>query len=263
MREFSSQCINLHSKKSQSQLAVFASTNIMGRAFEFRKGRKMKRWDAMAKAFTKFGKEIAMSVKQNGPDPTSNSRLRVAIQNAKGANMPKEKIENAIKKASSKEEKDFEEMVYEGYGPYGVAILVECATDNPTRSVSNIRMYFNRGNGTLGKTRSLDFIFTRKGVFKLAADSNNIDDLELELIDFGLEEIVKEEEEIFIYTSFNDFGIMQKALEDKGIAIINAELKRIANTSVKLTEEQEDEIVELMDKFEEDDDVQAVYSNVE
>lgn len=223
----------------------------------------MKRWDAMAKAFTKFGREIAMSVKANGPDPNSNSRLRVAIQNAKGANMPKEKIDNAIKKASSKDEKDFEEMVYEGYGPYGVAILVECATDNPTRSVSNIRMYFNRNNGTLGKTGSLDFIFTRKGVFKLSAENQNIEDLELELIDFGLEEIVKEEEEILIYTSYTDFGIMQKALEDKGVTVINAELKRISNTSVKLTEEQEDEIMDLLDKFEEDEDVQAVYSNVE
>lgn len=235
----------------------------MGRAFEFRKGRKMKRWDAMAKAFTKFGREIAMAVKQSGPDPTSNSRLRVAIQNAKGANMPKDRIENAIKRASSKDEKDFEEIVYEGYGPYGVAILVECASDNPTRTVSNVRMYFNRGNGTLGKTGSLDFIFTRKGVFKLAADANNLEELELELIDFGLEEIVKEEDVILIYTSYTDFGTMQKALEDKGINVINAELKRIPNTTVSLTEEQEDEIMDLLDKFEEDDDVQAVYSNVE
>jgi YebC/PmpR family DNA-binding regulatory protein len=235
----------------------------MGRAFEFRKGRKMKRWDAMAKAFTKFGREIAMAVKQSGADPTSNSRLRVAIQNAKGANMPKDRIENAIKRASSKEEKDFEEIVYEGYGPYGVAILVECASDNPTRTVSNVRMYFNRGNGTLGKTGSLDFIFTRKGVFKLAAESANLEELELELIDFGLEEIVKEEDEILIYSSYTDFGTMQKALEDKGIQVINAELKRIPNTTVSLTEAQEDEIMELLDKFEEDDDVQAVYSNVE
>lgn len=223
----------------------------------------MKRWDAMAKAFTKFGREIAMAVKQSGADPTSNSRLRVAIQNAKGANMPKDRIENAIKRASSKEEKDFEEIVYEGYGPYGVAILVECASDNPTRTVSNVRMYFNRGNGTLGKTGSLDFIFTRKGVFKLAAESANLEELELELIDFGLEEIVKEEDEILIYSSYTDFGTMQKALEDKGIQVINAELKRIPNTTVSLTEAQEDEIMELLDKFEEDDDVQAVYSNVE
>ncbi|TAH25695.1 MAG: YebC/PmpR family DNA-binding transcriptional regulator [Cytophagales bacterium] len=237
----------------------------MGRAFEFRKGRKMKRWDAMAKAFTKFGREIAMSVKQSGPDPNSNSRLRVAIQNAKGANMPKDKIENAIKRASSKDEKDFEELVYEGYGPYGVAILAECATDNPTRTVSNIRMYFNRGNGTLGKTGSLDFIFTRKGIFKLSSENLDIENLELELIDFGLEEITKDEEEnlIIIQTSYTDFGIMQKAIEDKNINIINAELKRIPNTSVKLTEEQEDEIMDLLDKFEEDEDVQAVYSNVE
>lgn len=235
----------------------------MGRAFEFRKGRKMKRWDAMAKAFTKFGREIAMSVKQSGPDPTSNSRLRVAIQNAKGANMPKEKIENAIKRASSKDEKDFEEVVYEGYGPYGVAILAECATDNSTRSVSNIRMYFNRGNGSLGKTGSLDFIFTRKGVFTLSAEGVDIESLELELIDYGLEEIVAEENLVLIYTSYTDFGMMQKALEDKSIEVINAELKRIPTTSVKLTEEQEEEIMDLLDKFEEDEDVQAVYSNVE
>ena len=234
----------------------------MGRAFEFRKARKMKRWDAMAKAFTRWGKEIAMAVKQGGSNQETNARLRTAIQNAKGVNMPKDKIESAVKRAASKDEKDFEEMVYEGYGPYGVAILAECASDNPTRTVANVRMYFNRGSGTLGKTGSLDFIFTRKGVFKFASAGLNRDDLELELIDFGADEIIEQGEEIFVYTSFTDFGGMQKALEDKGIVVISAELQRIPNTFVELTEAQEEELLELIDKFEEDDDVQAVYHNI-
>jgi len=234
----------------------------MGRAFEFRKVRKMKRWDAMAKAFTKFGKEIAMAVKAGGPDPANNPRLRVAVQNAKGVNMPKDRIEAAIKRASSKEEKDFEEIVYEGYGPYGVPIVVECATDNPTRTVANVRMYFSRSGGQLGKTGSLDFLFTRKGVFKIAADNIDIEELELELIDFGLDEIFKEDEFIFIHSSFTEFNTMQKALEDKGIQVISAELQRIPSTLMELNEEQEEEILNLIDKMEEDEDVQAVYHNL-
>lgn len=234
----------------------------MGRAFEFRKARKMKRWDAMAKAFTRLGKEIAMSVKQGGSNPETNARLRTAIQNAKGVNMPKDKIESAIKRAASKDDKDFEEMVYEGYGPYGVAILAECASDNPIRTVANVRMYFNRGNGTLGKTGSLDFIFTRKGVFKFSAEGLNRDELELELIDFGADEVVEQENEIYVYTPFTEFGGMQKALEDKGINVISAELQRIPNSFVELTEAQEEEVLELIEKFEEDDDVQAVYHNI-
>jgi YebC/PmpR family DNA-binding regulatory protein len=234
----------------------------MGRAFELRRGRKEKRWDKMAKAFTRWGKEISMAVKQSGPNPDTNPRLRVAIQNAKGSNMPKDKIDGAIKRASVKEENNFQEVVYEGYGPYGVAILVETATDNPTRTVANIRMYFSRAEGTLGKTGSLDFIFERKGVFKLSAENQNRDELELELIDFGAEEITEMDGEIFIQTAFSDFGGMQKALDEKGIAVISAELQRIPSTTVELTPAQEEEISNLIEKFEEDDDVQAVYNNI-
>jgi YebC/PmpR family DNA-binding regulatory protein len=234
----------------------------MGRAFEFRKARKFKRWDAMAKAFTRWGKEIALAVKAGGGNPDTNARLRTAIQNAKGVNMPKDRIESAIKRASSKEEKGMEELVYEGYGPHGVAILVETATDNPTRTVANVRMYFTRNGGTLGKTGSLDFIFTRKGVFTFSAEGRNLEDLELELIDFGLEEIFQEEGIVHLQTEFTEFGAMQKALEEKGIEVISAEVKRIPNTTVELTEEQEEELMEIIDKFEEDDDVQAVYHNI-
>lgn len=234
----------------------------MGRAFEFRKARKFKRWDAMSKAFTKFGKEIAMAVKQSGSDPETNSRLRTAIQNAKGANMPKDRIESAIKRASSKEEKDYEEMVYEGYGPYGVAILLETASDNPTRTVANVRMHFNRGGGALGKTGSLDFIFERKSVFRFPSEGINLEELELDLIDFGAEEIFENEGEIYVYADYSDFNKMQKALEDKGINVTNAELQRIANSTTEVTPEQEEEIFNLVEKFEEDDDVQAVYHNM-
>lgn len=234
----------------------------MGRAFEFRKARKFKRWDAMAKAFTKLGREIAMSVKQGGPDPDSNPRLRTAIQNAKGLNMPKDRVESAIKRASSKDEKDFQEIVYEGYGPHGIAILVETATDNPVRTVANVRLYFNKLHGTLGKTGSLDFLFDRKGVFRLSAEGVNIEDLELELIDFGAEDIFQDENEIMVYTAFTDFSGMSKALEKKGINVINAELQRIPNDTTELNEEQENEVMALIDKLEEDDDVQAVYHNM-
>lgn len=234
----------------------------MGRAFEFRKVRKLKRWDAMAKNFTRLGKEIAMAVKQGGPNPDTNPRLRVAMQNAKGINMPKDRIEAAIKRVSEKGEKDLEEIVYEGYGPHGIAILVECATDNPTRTVANVRMYFSRSGGALGKTGSLDFIFTRKGVFKIAADNVNMEELELELIDYGAEDIFKEDDEIIIHTKFTDFNMMQKALEEKGINVTSAELQRIPTTTTELTEEQEEEIINLVEKIEEDEDVQAVYHNM-
>lgn len=234
----------------------------MGRVFEKRKHKMFARYDRMAKGFTKMGREIAIAVKQNGPNPDNNSRLRVAIQNAKAINMPKDRIDGAIKRASEKGEGNFEELVYEGYGPYGVAILAECATDNPTRTVANIRMYFSRADGALGKTGSLDFIFERKGVFHIAAENRNREELELELIDFGAEETIEEEGEIIIYTQFTDFGMMQKALEEKGIAIISAEKQRIPTSFVELTEEQEKEIEELIDRMEEDDDVQAVYHNV-
>ncbi len=234
----------------------------MGRAFEFRRARKEKRWDKMAKAFTRYGREIAIAVKQSGGDPATNPRLRMAIQNAKGVNMPKDRIEAAIKRAASKDEKDFQESTYEGYGPHGIAILVECATDNPTRTVANLRMYFSRGGGSLGTSGSLDFMFERKGVFKLPAAGVNMEDLELELIDHGAEDIQMEDEQIVVYTQFADFGAMQKALEEKGIAVTSSELQRIPNTTVELSEEQLEEVLDLVDKIEEDDDVQAVYHNL-
>lgn len=220
------------------------------------------RYDRMAKTFTRIGKEIAIAVKQSGPDPAANPRLRLAIQNAKGANMPKDRVDAAIKRASSKEEKDFEEMVYEGYGPFGIAILVECATDNPTRTVANIRMYFNRAEGTLGKTGSLDFIFERKGVFRIKSQGQDMDELELDLIDHGLQDIFQDEEEIVIYTQFADFGAMQKALEAKGVEVKSAALQRIPNNTTELNEQQEDVVIQLVEKFEQDDDVQAVYHNM-
>jgi YebC/PmpR family DNA-binding regulatory protein len=235
----------------------------MGRAFEKRKHKMFARYDKMAKIFTKIGREIAIAVKSGGPDVDHNPRLRAAVQNGKGVNMPKDRIDNAIKRAASKDEGNFEEVVYEGYGPHGVPILVETATDNPTRTVANVRMYFNRGNGTLGKTGSLDFLFQRKGVFRLAKDEKiNPDELELELIDFGLENMEVEEDEIVIYCAYEDFGKMSKGLEDKKITVKKAALERIPNSFVELNEQQQDEVLQLIDKFEEDDDVLAVYHNL-
>lgn len=221
------------------------------------------RYDKMAKAFTRIGKEIAMAVKAGGPDPAYNPRLRQAMANAKGVNMPKDRVEAAVKRAVSKDSSNYEEVVYEGYGPYGVPILVETATDNPTRTVANVRLYFNRGGGALGNSGSLGFIFDRKGVFRLAADTvPNLDELELELIDAGLESIEKDDQEVILYTAFTDFGNMQKALEDRGIATTKAALERLPNSFAELTEEQMDEILELVEKIEEDEDVQAVYHNL-
>ncbi len=221
------------------------------------------RYDKMAKAFTRIGKEIAMAVKAGGPEPSYNPRLRQAITNAKGVNMPKDRVDAAIKRAVSKDSSSFEEVVYEGYGPYGVAILVETATDNPTRTVANIRLYFNRSNGTLGNSGSLSFIFTRKGVFKIPKESvANVEDLELELIDSGLDSIEVDDTQVVLYSAFSDFGSMQKALEEKGIAVTSAGLERIPNSFAEITEEQIDEILELVEKIEEDEDVQAVYHNL-
>ncbi len=235
----------------------------MGRAFEFRKTRKLKRWANMAKTFTKFGRQIAMAVKQGGGDPTNNPTLRMIMQNAKAANMPKDRIEAAVKKASSKDEKDYEEVVYEGYAPHGIAILVECATDNPVRTVASVRSYFTRAGGTLGKTGSLDFMFDRKGVFKLKAEGLNIEELELELIDAGLEKTeLNEDGELVIYTAFSDFGIMRDALEERKFEIMGAELQRIPTTTTELTDEQAEEISNLIEKFEEDEDVTAVFHNM-
>ena len=234
----------------------------MGRAFEFRKVRKMKRWGNMARVFTRIGRDIVIAVKANGPDPDNNARLRVVMQNAKGANMPKDRVEAAIKRASSKEEKNYEEIVYEGYAPFGVGILCECATDNPTRTVANVRMYFTRNEGTLGKTGSLDFMFERKAVFHLAAAGIDKDELELELIDFGAEEIDGDEEEIVITAAFADFGNVQKALEDRNLNVLSSELQRIPTSFAEITPEQRDKVLAIIEKFEEDDDIQAVYHNM-
>jgi YebC/PmpR family DNA-binding regulatory protein len=234
----------------------------MGRVFEKRKHKMFARFAKMAKTFTRIGKEISIAVKAGGPHPEGNPRLRMVMQNAKSVNMPKDRVEAAIKRASTKEEKDFEEIVYEGYGPYGVAILIECATDNPTRTVANVRLYFNRANGALGKTGSLDFIFERKGIFRIASEGVNTDELELELIDAGCEEISAEEDGIYITTSFADFGGMQRALEDKKLSIISAELDRIPSSYAEVTEEHRKEILDLIDKLEEDDDIQNVYHNM-
>jgi len=221
------------------------------------------RYDKMAKAFTRIGREIAMAVKAGGMDPSYNPRLRQAVANAKGVNMPKERVDAAIKRAVSKDSSTFEEVVYEGYGPYGVPILVETATDNPTRTVANIRMYFNRAGGAMGNSGSLGFIFERKGVFRIPANQvPDIDTLELELIDAGLDHIEKDEGDIVLHTAYADFGNMMKALEDKGITTNKVGLERIPNSFAEITEEQMDEILELIERIEEDEDVQAVYHNL-
>jgi YebC/PmpR family DNA-binding regulatory protein len=237
----------------------------MGRIFETRKHKMFARFDKMAKAFSRLGKEIVMAVKNSGPLPENNPRLRAAMQTAKGVNMPKDRIDAAIKRAISKEDKDYEEVIYEGYGPYGVAILCETATDNINRTVANIRTIFTKGDGSLGKTGSLDFIFSRKGVFKIRGAGIYPEELELDLIDSGLEELFTDPEEgiIIIYTAFNDYSTMQKALELKGLDVLGAELERIPQSFAEgLSEEQENEILELVQKFEEDDDIQRVYHNM-
>jgi len=235
----------------------------MGRAFEYRKARKLKRWGTMAKTFTKIGKEIAMAVKEGGPDPTGNSKLRVLLQNAKAANMPKETVERAIKKASSKDQTDYKELVYEGYGPHGIAVLVETATDNATRTVANVRSYFNKCHGSLGTSGSVEFMFEHKCNFKVKSkESIDIEELELEMIDCGAEEIFHEEEEIMIYGEFESFGPIQKYLEENKFEIVSAEFERIPQDTKELNEEQRVDIDKLLGKFEEDDDVTNVFHNM-
>ena len=239
----------------------------MGRAFEFRKERKFKRWAKMAVQFTRLGKEIAMAVKSGGPNPEGNSRLRTAIQNSKAVNMPKDRVEAAIKRASGKDESGYDELVYEGYAQHGVAILVETATDNTNRTVANIRSYFTKCGGTLGKTGSLDFIFSRQSIFRFEPAELGLDELELELIDFGLDDLYVESDADgkdvgVIQTSFENFGRMQKALEEKGITVISAKLERIPLSTVLVGEAQAADVIKLIDKLDEDDDVQAVYHNM-
>lgn len=233
----------------------------MGRIFEKRKHKMFARYEKMAKTFTRIGREIAIAVKQSGPNPDANPRLRMVIQNAKAANMPKDRVENAIKKASSRDEQDYEEITYEGYAPGGVALLIECATNNPTRTVANIRMYFSRHEGTFGKSGSVNYLFEHKAIFKIAAEGRNVEELELDLIDFGADEVYEEEGNIFIYASFADFGRMQKALEDRNIAIISSELQRIPLNPIEVSPETEKLVNNLVEALQEDDDVQQVFQN--
>lgn len=219
----------------------------------------MKRWGNMAKTFTKIGKDIVIAVKEGGPDPDTNAKLRAIIQNAKAANMPKDNVERAIKKASDKDTSNYKEVVFEGYGPHGIAILVETATDNNNRTVANIRSYFTRNGGSLGTAGSLEFMFTHQCNFTIPAEGNDVEELELELIDFGAEEVFQEDDKIIIYGEFPSFGAIQKALEDKGLEIISSGFERIPNETKTLTEEQQAEVDKLIERFENDEDVQNVY----
>jgi len=235
----------------------------MGRAYEYRKARKMKRWGSMARTFTKIGKEIAISIKSAGPDPANNSRLRVLMQNAKNASMPKENIERAIKKATSKDQTDYKEVVYEGYAPCGIAVLVETATDNPTRTVANIRSYFNRSGGSLGTSGCVDYLFEHKCLFKIKSKEGvDIEELELEMIDFGIQEIFAEDENIIIYGDFEAFGPIQKYIEDNGFEIVTADFERIPSEIKELNEEQMAEVEKLLEKLEDDEDVTNVFHNM-
>ena len=234
----------------------------MGRAFEFRKGRKMKRWATMAKTFTRIGKDIVMAVKEGGPNPEVNSRLRAVIQNAKAANMPKENVERAIKKATDKDTANFKEVLFEGYGPHGIAILIETATDNNNRTVANIRSYFNKCNGTLGTQGSVEFMFDHICNFTVKGEGLDIEELELELIDYGAEELFEEEGNLVVYAPFESFGQMQKYFEENNIEIISSGFDRIPQVTKELTEEQQADLDKLLEKIEEDDDVQNVFTTI-
>lgn len=234
----------------------------MGRAFEFRKARKMKRWAAMSKAFTRIGKDIVIAVKEGGPDPDSNSRLRAVIQNAKSVNMPKENIERAIKRASDKSQGEFKEVLFEGYAPHGIAILIETATDNNTRTVANIRSYFNKCNGSLGTSGSVEFMFDHSCNFRIPADNIDPDDLELDMIDFGAEEVFVDEDGLHIYAPFESFGAIQKELEARGIEILSSGFDRIPQVTKELSPEKVEEVEKLLEKIEEDDDVQNVFHSM-
>ena len=234
----------------------------MGRAFEFRKARKMKRWSAMAKTFTRIGKDIVMAVKEGGPDPASNSRLRAVIQNAKAANMPKDNIERAIKKASDKDQGDYKEVLFEGYAPHGIAVLIETATDNNNRTVANVRAHFNKCNGSLGTSGSVEFMFDHTCNFRIPAEGIDAEELELEFIDFGAEEVFEDEDGILIYAPFESFGAIQKELESRGIEILSSGFERIPQVTKELSGEAVAEVEKLLEKLEEDDDVQNVYHSM-
>ncbi|MFO7744087.1 MAG: YebC/PmpR family DNA-binding transcriptional regulator [Psychroflexus sp.] len=231
----------------------------MGRAFEFRKARKMKRWSAMAKTFTRLGKDIVMAVKEGGPDPETNAKLRAVIQNAKAANMPKDNVERAIKRASDKSLGDYKTVLYEGYAPHGIAILVETATDNTNRTVANIRSYFNKCDGNLGTSGSVEFMFDHTCNFRIASEGIDVEELELEMIDFGAEEVFEDEDGIMIYAPFQNFGNIQKFLEERNIEIASSGFDRIPQVTKTLPDEQKEDVEKLLEKIEEDDDVQNVY----
>jgi len=235
----------------------------MGRAFEFRKARKLKRWGNMSRVFTKLGKDIEIAVKAGGPDPTGNARLRLLIQTARSENMPKDNVERAIKRAVSKDSSDYKEVVYEGYAPHGIAVVVETATDNTTRTVANVRSYFNKYGGSLGTSGMTDFLFDRKCTFKVAMkDGVDIEELELELIDYGVDEIFLDEGEILIYAEFTNFGPIQKYLEDNKFDIKTFAFERIPNDTKELTPEQQADVEKLIERLEEDDDVINVFHNM-
>jgi len=235
----------------------------MGRAFEYRKARKMKRWGNMARVFTRIGREVTIAVKAGGPDPENNPRLRLLIQTARSENMPKENIERAIKKATEKDQKEYKELVYEGYAPHGIAILIETATDNPTRTVANIRSYFTKYNGSLGTTGMLDFLFERKCSFKVEMKEGlDLENLELELIDFGVEEIFAEEENFLIFADFTNFGPIQRYLEENEFTILSFNFERIPNDTKPLTPDQLVDVEKLIEKIEDDDDVTNVFHNI-
>ncbi len=234
----------------------------MGRAFEFRKARKMKRWAAMSKAFTRIGKDIVIAVKEGGADPDSNSRLRAVIQNAKAVNMPKDNIDRAIKRASDKSQGDFKEVLFEGYAPHGIAILIETATDNNTRTVANIRSYFNKCNGNLGTSGSVEFMFDHSCNFIINPEGIDPEELELEMIDYGAEEVFTDEDGIHIYAPFESFGAIQKELENRKIEIISSGFDRIPQLTKDLSPEQAEDVEKLLEKIEEDDDVQNVFHSM-
>ena len=231
----------------------------MGRAFEFRKARKMKRWSAMAKTFTRIGKDIVMAVKEGGPDPENNSRLRAVIQNAKAANMPKDNVERAIKKASDKDTGDFKEVLFEGYAPHGIAILVETATDNNNRTVANIRSYFNKANGNLGTSGSVEFMFDHTCNFRINSSGLDPEEIELEFIDYGVEEVFVDEDGLLLYAPFESFGELQKELEQRSFEILSSSFERIPQITKQLEKEAQEEVLNLIEKIEEDEDVQQVY----
>jgi len=237
----------------------------MGRAFEFRKARKMKRWSAMSKTFTRIGKDLSMAVKEGGPNPETNARLRAVIQNAKAANMPKDNVERAIKKASEKDSAHYKEVLFEGYGPHGIAFLVETATDNNNRTVANVRAAFNKCNGALGTSGSVVFMFDHTCNFRVKKEDLKMDleEFELELIDFEVEEIFEDEDGILIYAPFEKFGAIQKFLEDANMEILSSGFERIPTTLKKLNEAEQEEVEKLLERLEEEDDVQYVYHNME